>query len=67
VRQRSDAEVAELDLPVAIDQQVLGLDVAVDDAARMGGDEGRGRLPGDERRLFGAEPGRSPIVQLRTP
>ena len=34
-----DTEVAQLDLAVAVDQEVLRLDVAVHDPERMGGDQ----------------------------
>jgi hypothetical protein len=47
----SEAEVEDLDAPVAGQEQVLGLEVAVDDAARVGGGQPVCDLPGVVDRL----------------
>ena len=49
------AEVGDAHDAVRVEQEVPGLDVAVDDAAAMGVRERRAHLPADVRRLLGCE------------
>ena len=50
-----EAEVGDAHDPVRVEQEVPGLDVAVDDAAAMGVRERGAHLPADVRRLLGRE------------
>ena len=53
LRQLGQAEVEDLDAPVPGDEQVLGLQVAVDDALVVGGGEPAGDLRGESIALRG--------------
>ena len=56
VERARDPEVGDLGRPLAVDQDVLGLDVAVDDVARMGAAERAGDLDRVGERLVDRQP-----------
>jgi len=59
-----EAEVGQEDAPVPGEEDVARLHVAVEDAGRVGGREGPGRVPGHARRLAHAEgPAPEPLGQ----
>ena len=52
----AEPEVGQVDVAPRVEQDVGGLDVAVDEAARVRGVERRGHLGDDRRRALGLEP-----------
>ena len=61
-KQPGQAEVEHLDVAIGADHQVLGLDVAVDDARGVSGPQRRGHLPDQRQELgeVGARAGQRP-------